>query len=277
MQARKIAIASFALFFILGLNAPVFASELPAAGLTPDSPFYFLKTWKEAIQTFFTFGGEAKAKQYLHLADVRLAEYQKMVEAGKTEIADKTLSKYENQLNRAITKVQELEDNGQDVSNLLQKAQGSVAKHLEVLEANLQKAPKQARQGIQNAIENSQKGLDNILNKQKPVIVISPNGGETWNKGQKVKILWRASAEIKDINIRLAILTNGEGQSFNAAIASKIPSSGSYEWIVQDLYSEVLGIKDLPASDRYSVTIEDSEHSNVYDSSDAPFTIAEAN
>ena len=78
--------------------------ELPSPGLTPDSPFYFLKSWEEKIQLFFTFGAENKAKQYLHLSEVRLAEYKKMIEKGKTEIAEKTLDKYQKQLDRALGK-----------------------------------------------------------------------------------------------------------------------------------------------------------------------------
>ncbi|MFA6437148.1 MAG: MliC family protein [Candidatus Paceibacterota bacterium] len=103
--------------------------------------------------------------------------------------------------------------------------------------------------------------------------VLSPNGGETWSKGEKVEILWSTAKEIKSVNIRLAISGNEDSQSFNAAIVSNIPNSGSYEWIVQDLYAEVLGIKDLPVSDKYLITIEDSEHNNVYDTSDAIFSI----
>jgi hypothetical protein len=68
-------------FSIVLAQAPVLPDlGLPAVGLSeagtlPDSPFYFLKTWKEQIQLFFTFDAEKKAKQYLHLAGVRLAEY----------------------------------------------------------------------------------------------------------------------------------------------------------------------------------------------------------
>ncbi|MEK7629800.1 MAG: DUF5667 domain-containing protein, partial [Patescibacteria group bacterium] len=46
--------------------AQVSSSSLPNAGTLPDSPFYFLKTWKESIQLFFTFNAKAKAEQYLH-------------------------------------------------------------------------------------------------------------------------------------------------------------------------------------------------------------------
>ena len=136
------------------------------AGLTPDSPFYFLKEWKESIQTFFTFGAENKAKQYLHLAEVRLAEYQKMIEKGKTEIAQKTLEKYENQLNNALDKAAELGQNGKDIKDLSQRIEESVGKHVQVLQENLQKVPEQARKGIENAIENSRKQIQKILEKK---------------------------------------------------------------------------------------------------------------
>lgn len=122
----------------------VSAVELPSAGIAPDSPFYFLKTWKESIQTFFTFGAENKAKQFLHLADVRLAEYLKMMEKGKTEIAEKTLEKYASQLDRALEKSDE---------------QGAISekvlKHREVLKNVLEKAPEAARPGIEKAIKAS--------------------------------------------------------------------------------------------------------------------------
>jgi membrane-bound inhibitor of C-type lysozyme len=103
--------------------------------------------------------------------------------------------------------------------------------------------------------------------------VISPNGGEIWSKGQKVRISWSAAKEIKSVNIRLVISGKEDGQNFNAAIASDIPNTGSYEWTVQDLYAEVLGIKALPTSDKYLIIVEDNEHSNIYDASDATFSI----
>jgi len=108
---------------------------------------------------------------------------------------------------------------------------------------------------------------------QSSITVTSPNGGETWTKGQKVQITWNAAKEIKSVNIRLAISGNEEGQNFNAAIASDVSNSGHYEWTVQDLYAEVLGINALPASDKYILTIEDKDHNNIYDMSDASFSI----
>ena len=160
-------IISFSVLIIFSLifSTAVFAKdfELPEAGITPDSPFYFLKAWKESIQTFFTFNAEQKVKQYLHLAGVRLAEYQKMIEKGKTEIAEKTLIKYQDQLDRALEKTEELKDKEKDVEELIEQIQEATSNHLQVLQENLEKVPEQAKKGIENAIENSQKQVEKIL------------------------------------------------------------------------------------------------------------------
>ncbi|MDI6734071.1 MAG: DUF5667 domain-containing protein [Patescibacteria group bacterium] len=140
-------------------------STLPDPGITPDNPFYFLKTWKEQIQLFFTFDAEQKARQYLHLADVRLAEYQKMIEKGKQEIADKTLQKYEDQLNRALEKAKELKDKGKDIVGFTKNIEETTVKHLQVLQENLAKVPEAAKQGLERAIEASQKGIEQIKGK----------------------------------------------------------------------------------------------------------------
>ncbi len=137
--------------------------KLPDSGTLPDNMFYFLKSWKESIQIFFTFGAENKAKQFLHLAEVRLAEYQKMIEKGKTEIAQKTLDKYEKQLNRALEKTGEAKGQGKDVEKLKEEVSEKILKHQEVLIEVLNKVPEEARKGIENAIEVSQKRFENAI------------------------------------------------------------------------------------------------------------------
>ena len=102
------AIALLTVIFAVSVLAKDFS--LPEPGTLPDSPFYFLKAWKESIKTFFTFGAENRAKQYLHLAGVRIAEYQKMIEKDNIAAASKTLAKYEKQLNHALDKIKEAKD-----------------------------------------------------------------------------------------------------------------------------------------------------------------------
>ncbi len=106
--------------------------------------------------------------------------------------------------------------------------------------------------------------------------VISPNGGESWSQGQKVQITWGKGQGIKTVNIRLSISGKEDGQSFNAAIASGVENTGNYEWTVQEILSEAMGVKGLPVSNYYLLTVEDSEHNNIYDMSDATFSIGKS-
>ena len=157
---KKLIFSIIIFTFLFGTAVLAQETELPDPGLLPDNPFYFLKTWKESIQTFFTFVEENKAKQFLHLSEVRLAEYQKMIDKGKTEIAKKTLDKYEKQLNHALEKADQAKEKGKDVEKLKEEISEKILKHQEVLESVLEKVPEQAKQGIERAIEASQKGFE---------------------------------------------------------------------------------------------------------------------
>lgn len=88
--------------FIGGASAQ--ATELSNPGLTPDSPFYFLERISEEIRTFFTFGDLKKAARYTALADERVAEAEAVVDKGKPEFVEKTLERYEMQLNKSIAR-----------------------------------------------------------------------------------------------------------------------------------------------------------------------------
>ena len=155
---KKIFLLVFILSF-LTVGAGAFAQDanlpdsgLPEAGLTPDSSFYFFKSWKEQIQTFFTFGAENKANQFLHLSEVRLAEYLKMIEKGKNEIAQKTLEKYKKQLDRALEKAKEKTAVNEEI-----------LKHQEILKSALEKAPENAKPEIEKAIGVSKEATLKIV------------------------------------------------------------------------------------------------------------------
>jgi hypothetical protein len=140
------------------VGAQTATSTLPDPGTLPDSPLYFLKSWRESIQLFFTFNAEKKAEQYLHLAEVRLAEYERMLEKGKEDIAARTLEKYESQLERALTKAEELKEKGEGMADELKTKAGEVtAKHIEVLTQSLTRVSESAKEGIERALEASRK------------------------------------------------------------------------------------------------------------------------
>jgi len=89
------------------------------------------------------------------------------IEKGKTEIAQKTLDKYEKQLNRAIQKIEELDSKGVDVKGLSENLSSTTLKHIDVLEENLLKVPESGKEGIEKALDTIRKGVKTKLTSAK--------------------------------------------------------------------------------------------------------------
>jgi len=154
--------------FLFSLGAGVLAqeTELPNPGLTPDSPFYFLETIAEGIGTFFTFGDLKKAERYAALAAERLAEAKAVVEKGKPELAEKTLERYEMQLNNSRARTEKAMAEGKDtekVMEVLAKVGKATSMHLEVLAEVYEKVPEQAKPAIEEAMKASVKGHEKAV------------------------------------------------------------------------------------------------------------------
>ncbi len=122
---KKMFISSmFALvaLFVLG-SGTVFAHNqvvLPNAGLTPESNFYFLDRFGEALQQFFTFSPEGKAHLQITFAAERVAEIKvifenKGIEAKGIKVAQTLL--YAN-LASAATILADQKTEGKNVSAL---------------------------------------------------------------------------------------------------------------------------------------------------------------
>ena len=152
--------------FSFGMGVLAQETELPDPGLTPDSPFYFLETIAEGIGTFFTFGDLKKAERYANLAAERLAEAKAVVEKGKSELAVKTLERYEMQLNKSIARAEKAQTKGKDtekVMAVLTRVGKTTSKHLEVLAEVYKKVPEQAKPAIENAMKVSVKGHEKAV------------------------------------------------------------------------------------------------------------------
>ncbi|MCH8986903.1 hypothetical protein IIA94_01905 [Patescibacteria group bacterium] len=94
--------------------------QLPNAGLTPESPFYFLDKLGEALRDFFTFNPEAKARLQIAFVGERIAEIKviletKGVEAKGLAIAQARLEKHAK---KAADIVEKEKGKGKDVSKL---------------------------------------------------------------------------------------------------------------------------------------------------------------
>ena len=160
MKATSLLI-SLIFLFSLGVGVLAQETELPDPGLTPDSPFYFLEIIAEEIGTFFTFGDLKKAERYAALAAERLAEAQVIAGKGKPELTEKTLARYENQLEKSMARVERAGSKGENtekVMEVLTRVGQTTSKHLEVLAEVYEKVPEQAKPAIENAMKVSVKG-----------------------------------------------------------------------------------------------------------------------
>ncbi|MBI4691977.1 MAG: hypothetical protein HY773_00825 [Candidatus Terrybacteria bacterium] len=276
MTNKLIIIFSVLIVFSLVFSTSALAKdfELPKTGITPDSPFYFLKAWKESIQTFFTFNTEQKAKQYLHLAEVRLAEYQKMLEKGKEKIAEKTLTKYQNQLNRALSKVEELKNKGKDVKDLTQQIQEVASKYKEP------KACTQEAKQCPDGSSVSRTGLNCEFaecpeeTKTPSITVLSPNRGETWEIGKTYKIKWSGEANPSTGKIFIGLRdkryspVEPRGESTITIITE---NTGSYDFNIPVSLGSLSGGK-LGGEKVYTIVV----YGVGFDQSDAAFSIVAA-
>ena len=94
----------------VGVNAG--AGAQVNAGITPDSPLYFLNTALARLGLALTFDKAAKAEKGLKIAQERLLEVQAMTEAGKPEKAEKAEREYEKALDAATKAAEGIESNG---------------------------------------------------------------------------------------------------------------------------------------------------------------------
>lgn len=136
---------------------------LPEPGILPDSPFYGLGRAMERLQMAFTFGEANKLELGLKHAEKRLAETRAMIQKEKTENVPELLEEYtqnmeqiRERINQQFANCENIEDaECQKMAQIMEHVSEQTMKHVQVLQGVLEKAPEQARNAIQNAMEKS--------------------------------------------------------------------------------------------------------------------------
>jgi len=91
--------------------------------------------------------------------------------------------------------------------------------------------------------------------------VTSPNGGETWDIGGDYDITWEASPYIDNVAIELSLNSGGD---YTMSLTPSAPNTGLFEWNP---------IPPEAASENCRIKVMDAEDSEVWDQSDADFTV----
>jgi hypothetical protein len=128
-------------------------SELPSAGITPGSPFFFLERFFEGIGTFFTFGEANKARRLIAFAEERLAEAKVLSERGDSDNVERASELYEEQFSEAQERAERSRD-----TEALARVTEATSKHFAVLEDVIERVPEQAKESVRRALENSKQG-----------------------------------------------------------------------------------------------------------------------
>lgn len=138
----------------IALVMPVFVSAGSGAGLTPNSPFYFLDTFSEKISLFFTFNPAKKVRKALSYAEERLAETEVLIDKNKSELVERAMSGYKQSFNLATEKAKKIEDEN-EANAVLTSITEESSKHQQVLTAVYNKVSDEAKVAIERALEVS--------------------------------------------------------------------------------------------------------------------------
>lgn len=128
--------------------------------ILPTSPFYFLKQWKEKLELMLAITPEKRAAKRLEIANRRLAELR-VVAKKRPDLVKKLSAHYGDQLKNLEKELQRVKGE-EEKRRLTEHVSEVTLKHQEILLQVYQKVPKEAREGIQTALEKSIKGHQRI-------------------------------------------------------------------------------------------------------------------
>lgn len=181
---KKLVIVPLLLLFMMIGSVHAQSNDLPEPGMLPGNSFYFIKNWSENIRGFFLFDESDKAEHLLNLSEIRLSEAKQLIEENNLALAEKTLNRYQAQLNKALSKTEESRTAGRDVDEVLSQVSKATLKHQAVLLDVYDKVPEQARPAIKQAMEQSLRGHETALGavsgeKQQEILQDVENGRST--------------------------------------------------------------------------------------------------
>jgi len=138
-----------ALIMVLLLCSMVFAADTEVeAGMSPDSPFYFMDTWWDEMRVRMANTFEDKERLRLEIAEERAAEIALM--ASRND--EKALAKAQEQHQKQLQRIEQLNNESEQLRIQLQER---MQKHIMTLGQVRENAPEEAQSGLDTAIMNA--------------------------------------------------------------------------------------------------------------------------
>lgn len=138
------------------------------AGVKPGSFFYFFDTAGEWMRlNLLTFNGVKKTKLKVKYEEERIAELKEIVEENPgSENIKKLREKISKRVDDISSDINEFDEGGKDISDIVEKINNNFVRHQGVLEDLLEKVPDEAKEAIERALESARDGharAENIL------------------------------------------------------------------------------------------------------------------
>jgi len=126
---------------------------LPYPGILPDHPLYFLKRLRDTILEKLISDPIRKAEFYILQGDKRLQMGLMLIEGGKANLGESTISKGEKYIEQAVTKLSSYKESGGIIPPyVIERLEKATAKHQEVISDLMGKASEAEKNGLQGSL-----------------------------------------------------------------------------------------------------------------------------
>jgi len=137
--------------------------DVEEATFAPDSPFYFLRTWQEAVEGFIANfqGDEARADLELRFAERRIAEMRRLARLGEDgDLMERLRQRWEQHLERAQERAERATERREEIQTTILE---QMDRHRLLLDGILEQVPDEAKDAINRAIENYETNRQKLL------------------------------------------------------------------------------------------------------------------
>lgn len=160
---KKLITGIIILAAVLTLKPALAATDFYTPDLLPSSPIYFLKTWKESLELFFTLDKEKKVETLAIQAERRLAEAKSLLDKNLPIAAKAAVARYQDTYNLALGEVSGLGSMSKK-STALENLSNNTNFELRVVADLYDSAPNNVKEDIATLVAAVSKTQSEIVN-----------------------------------------------------------------------------------------------------------------
>jgi hypothetical protein len=146
-------------------EAGAFPHGISSVGRLPDSPVYFITSWKRSITSLFTFGAQDEAMLALKYANEDILAIDTLFNKGECQIAEKHCNTFQEDFQKAarLALKTRFEDSKRDAAILIEALKQSNLWQRDVLANVLCNTSDDVSSGFLDAMDNSSLDLGNTI------------------------------------------------------------------------------------------------------------------